>query len=100
MAHYELMVIYSPDLEEEDMTAAKERIQQVIANHGGELGEIDDMGKRRLAYEIDDYRDGVYQVINFDTEDPTVVDELDRVIKIDDRYMRHLTVNMTRDRKE
>lgn len=100
MAHYELMVIYPPNLDEEALSAAKERLQQIVTDNGGELGEIKDMGKRRLAYEINDLREGIYQVVNFYTENPDVVNELDRVMKIDDRYVRHLVVNMTRDRKE
>lgn len=100
MTHYELMVIYSPDLDEEALGAAKERLQNVITDHGGQLGEIKDMGKRRLAYEINDLREGIYEVINFETDNTDIVNELDRIIKIDDRYVRHLVVNLTKDRKE
>lgn len=100
MTHYELMVIYSPDLDEEALGAAKERLQNVITDHGGQLGEIEDMGKRRLAYEINDLREGIYEVINFETDNTDIVNELDRIIKIDDRYVRHLVVNLTKDRKE
>lgn len=100
MTHYELMVIYSPDLDEEALGAAKERLQNVITDHGGQLGEIKDMGKRRLAYEINNLREGIYEVINFETDNTDIVNELDRIIKIDDRYVRHLVVNLTKDRKE
>lgn len=100
MAQYELMVIYPPNLDEEALTEAKDKLQQVIVDNGGKLGEIKEMGKRRFAYEIDDLREGIYQVVNFEADQPALVDELDRVIKIDDRYVRHLVVNMTKDRKE
>lgn len=100
MAHYELMVIYPPNLEEEELEVAKEKLKQTVTDNGGELGEIKEMGKRRLAYEINNLREGIYQVVNFEAENPDVVNELDRVIKIDDRYVRHLIVNMTKDRKE
>lgn len=100
MDHYELMVIYSPNLDEEALGAAKEKLQKVVTDNGGVLGEIKDIGKRRLAYEINDLREGVYQVVNFEAENADIVNELDRVIKIDDRYVRHLVVNMTKDRKE
>lgn len=100
MTHYEMMVIYAPNLDEEALSAAKDRLQQIITDNGGNLGEIKEMGKRRLAYEINDFREGFYQVVNFETDNVDIVDELDRVVKIDDRYVRHLVVNMTKDRKE
>lgn len=100
MDHYELMVIYSPDLDEETLSATKEKLQKTITDNGGVLGEINDMGKRRLAYEINDFREGIYQVVNFETDNADLVTELDRIIKIDDHIIRHLIVNMTRDRNE
>lgn len=100
MAQYELMVIYVPDLDEEALNGVKERLRHVIRENGGELGETNDMGRRRLAYDIAGYREGIYEVINFDADGDAVVNELDRVIKIDDRCIRHLIVNMTKDRNE
>lgn len=100
MDHYELMVIYSPNLDEEALSATKEKLQNAITDNGGVLGEINDMGKRRLAYEINDLREGIYQVVNFEADNADLVNELDRIMKIDDRFMRHLIVNMTRDRNE
>ncbi|WP_054951116.1 30S ribosomal protein S6 [Numidum massiliense] len=100
MTHYELMVVYAPNLEEEALGAAKEKVQQAIANNGGTVGEVKEMGKRRLAYEINDFREGVYQVVNFEAENLEIVNELERVIKIDDRMIRHLVINLTKDKKE
>ena len=80
--------------------SGERKAQATVTDNGGKLGEIKEMGKRRLAYEINNLREGIYQVVNFEAENPDVVNELDRVIKIDDRYVRHLIVNMTKDRKE
>ncbi|MCG7408373.1 30S ribosomal protein S6 [Paenibacillus sp. ACRRX] len=91
MRKYELMYIIRPDIEQEAVQAAVEKFQGVISN-GGEITKHDVMGKRRLAYEIKKFRDGVYVLVNF-TAEPAVVAELDRQLKISDDVIRHLVVN-------
>lgn len=100
MTQYELMVIIRPDLEEEALASAKEKVEQTIAENGGRISEVNEMGKRRFAYEINRLREGIYQVYTFEADRPAVVDELDRVLKIDDRYVRHLIINLTKEKKE
>ncbi|NDI36931.1 30S ribosomal protein S6 [Chengkuizengella sediminis] len=92
MRKYELMYIIRPDIEQEAVDATVEKFQGIINNGGGEITKHDVMGKRRLAYEIDKFRDGVYVLVNFSTES-AVVDELDRVMRISDEIVRHLVVN-------
>lgn len=92
MRAYEIMFILKPDLDEETITETKERLQKVIADFGGEfLEEVSGWGKKRLAYSIQDYTEGVYYLWNFNGT-PETVDELDRVIRISDRFLRHLIV--------
>lgn len=92
MHKYELMFIVRPDLDEETLKATREKIQGIITTHGGEIAKADDMGKRRLAYLIDKYREGVYTVYNFNSS-TEVVAELDRVINIDENIIRHMIIN-------
>lgn len=92
MRKYELMYIIRPDVEQEAVQAAVEKFQGVISNGGGEITKHDVMGKRRLAYEIKKFRDGVYVLVNF-TAEPAVVAELDRQLKISDEIIRHLVVS-------
>lgn len=92
MRKYELMYIIRPDLEQEAVDATVEKIQAIINNGNGEITKHDVMGKRRLAYEIQKHRDGIYVLIQF-TADPDVVTELDRIIRITDEIIRHLVVN-------
>lgn len=92
MRKYELMYIIRPDLEQEAVDATVEKIQAIINNGKGEITKHDVMGKRRLAYEIQKHRDGIYVLIQF-TADPDVVTELDRIIRITDEIIRHLVVN-------
>lgn len=91
MRSYELMVIIRADLDEEQTAAAVDKVTGLIAQNGGEVENIDRWGKRRLAYEINDLRDGYYILVNY--KGPSqVARELDRVLKITDEVIRHLVV--------
>lgn len=91
MRKYEVMYIIRPDVDEEAVKAAVEKFQNIITN-GGEVTKSDFMGKRRLAYEINKFRDGYYVLVNFNSE-PAVVAELERVMKISDEVIRYLITN-------
>lgn len=88
MRKYEVMYIIRPDIEQEAVQATVEKFQGIIQN-GGEITKHDVMGKRRLAYEINKIRDGVYVLVNF-TATPEVVAELERILKISDEVIRYL----------
>ncbi|MFC4812630.1 30S ribosomal protein S6 [Paenibacillus sp. GCM10023250] len=88
MRKYEVMYIIRPDVEQEAVQALTEKFQAIITN-GGEITKHDVIGKRRLAYEINKIRDGIYVLVNF-TATPEVVNELDRVMKITDEVIRVL----------
>lgn len=92
MRKYELMYIIRPDLEQEAVDATVEKIKNLITDNGGELLSHDVMGKRRLAYEINKYNDGVYVLLQYNAN-PEFNNELDRVIRITDEIIRHLIVN-------
>lgn len=92
MRAYEMMFIFKPDLEEETVNEVKERLQKIIADFGGEFQEeVSGWGRKRLAYSIEDYTEGVYYLWNFNGA-PETVEELDRVIKISDQFLRHMIV--------
>ena len=91
MRKYEVMYVIRPDLNEEATKEAVEKFQNVITANGGEIQKVDDMGKRRLAYEIQGYHEGVYTLVYFQSE-PQVVAELERNLKISDAVIRYLIV--------
>ncbi|MBC8080455.1 MAG: 30S ribosomal protein S6 [Gorillibacterium sp.] len=91
MRKYEVMYIVRPDVEELALQSVVEKFQGII-NNGGEVTKHDVMGKRRLAYEIKKYREGVYILVHFNST-PAVVAELLRVMKISDEIIRFLIVN-------
>jgi small subunit ribosomal protein S6 len=91
MRKYEVMYIVRPDLEEEATKAIVERFQKVTTDNGGEIVNLKEMGKRRLAYEINDFREGFYVLMNINAE-PAVVSELERLFNISEDVIRHLVV--------
>jgi len=90
MRKYEVMYIIRTDIEQDSVQAAIEKFQGII-NNGGEITNHEVLGKRRLAYEINKFRDGIYVLVNFNAE-PAVVAELERVMKISDEVIRYLIV--------
>jgi ribosomal protein S6 len=91
MRKYEVMFIIRSDLDQETVNAVVEKFLNVITTNGGEVIKHEVLGKRRLAYEIQHYRDGIYALINFNASAKAVA-ELDRVIRITDEVIRHLIV--------
>lgn len=92
MRKYELMYIIRPDVDQEKVDATVEKFKGIITDNGGEITSHDVIGKKRLAYEINKVRDGIYVLVHF-TAEPAVVTEVDRVMRITDEIMRHLIVN-------
>ncbi|MFD1954645.1 30S ribosomal protein S6 [Paenibacillus thailandensis] len=90
MRKYEVMYILRPELDQEQVQAAVDKFNGIIAN-GGEITKQDLIGKRRLAYEINKIRDGYYVLVNF-TATTEVINELDRIMKISDEVIRSLIV--------
>ena len=89
MAKYETMLVTSAALDEEASTALVGKFKSLIEANGT-IDSVDDWGKRRLAYPINDEVEGVYTVIQF-TSEPSFPAELERVYKITDGVLRFLT---------
>ncbi len=89
-AKYETVMILSSKLDEEATAALAEKFKALIAENGT-IGEIEEWGKRRLAYEINDETDGYYLLVNFESN-PEFPAELDRVYKITDGVLRSLII--------
>ena len=87
---YEAVLIYSMTLGEEGLAAIKEKFQSMIAEQA-EIGEIDEWGKRRLAYPINDETDGFYVLYNFSATADFPA-ELERVGKITDGVLRIMVI--------
>lgn len=91
---YEVTYIIRPTLEEAEVDARIEQLSAQLQTNGGEVvGEIEKMGKRRLAYEIDDVREGYYVVMKFKSE-PAAAKELERQMRLNEDVMRALLINL------
>jgi small subunit ribosomal protein S6 len=90
---YEVTYIVRPNLEETELDERVNAIAEQLKSNGAELGEIEKMGKRRLAYEIDDVREGYYVVMKFKSE-PAQAKELERQMRLSEDVMRHLLINL------
>ena len=87
---YETIFIVNPNLGEEAITAIVDKFKSLISDNGT-IVSVDDWGKRRMAYEINDLREGYYTLIQFESA-PSFPAELDRVFKITDGIMRSIIV--------
>lgn len=96
MRRYELMLLLRPDLEEDKLQSAVEKVTRAIVNAGGALTKVSPWGKRRLAYDIKHHRDASYFLLHFDI-DPSHVRELERGMLISEEILRHL-VTVLEDR--
>ena len=94
MKAYELPFFVAPSIDEESRAAVMKRIETTIAEGEGTVDNVDNWGKRKLAYEIDGLTDGDYTLIDFHA-DPANVAELDRVLRINDAVVRHMIVKRT-----
>lgn len=93
MKAYELLYFVDPTCNEETRAAVMKRIE-VALGETGKVDSVEDWGKRKLAFEVDDLMEGDYTLINFHA-DPTVIAELDRVLRINDAVKRHMIVHRT-----
>ncbi|KMK95621.1 30S ribosomal protein S6 [Rossellomorea marisflavi] len=91
MKKYEVMYIVRPNIDEESKKSVVERFDNVLTTNGAEIIESKDWGKRRLAYEINDFRDGFYQLVKINAGSEAV-NEFDRLAKISDDIIRHIVV--------
>ena len=85
---YELMYIINPNLSEEETAAVVEKFKALVEQNGT-LEEMEEMGKRKLAYEINYISEGYYVLVKF-TSGPDFPAELDRVLGITDAILRSL----------
>ena len=90
---YELIVVLSPQANDEEVTATIERFDSLITEKGGELSEQEDWGVRRLAYPIQDFSEGNYVLKRFKSDPQTAV-ELGHAILASENILRHLITKM------
>lgn len=91
LREYEMVLVLKPDLGEEELPAAVDRITGFIAASGGEVAKVDPWGRRKLAYPIQKYVEGNYVLTQFKLE-PSLVMGLEANLRLDEHLLRHLIV--------
>jgi len=89
---YETVIIYNSDLDEQGLNAQIEKVEALVAQHGGTVEKKDIWGRRELAYKISKKSHGSYVVLVF-SGDKDVVATLDRQLKINESVLRHIIVD-------
>ena len=89
MTKYEILLMLDPELAEERQSEIVRRVRELVERGDGTWVAHEPWGRRRLAYEIAKKTDGTYHLLHFDAQ-PETLDEISRVLKIDDGVMRHM----------
>lgn len=91
MNKYELALIVNAKIEDEAREAVVEKAKNYVTRYGGTVTEVEEWGKKRLAYEVQKMREGFYYFIQFEA-DATCPAEVERHVRIMDNVLRYLVV--------
>lgn len=91
MNKYELAVVVNAKIEDEERAQVIEKVKEMITRFGGNVTDVDEWGKRRLAYEIQKMKEAYYYFVHFEA-DATVPGEIEQRIRIMDNVLRYLCV--------
>jgi len=98
MTCYETLFVVKPTLTDEETAAQITKIKEIVANNGGELLATDDMGMRKLAYPVEKNNRGYYTVLFYKAEG-TLINELERNLKINEDVIKFLTVKYVKNKE-
>lgn len=91
MNQYELALVVNAKIEDEARLATLEAVKELITKFGGTVTNVDDWGKKKLAYEIQKMKEGYYYFIQFDA-DATVPGEIEKRVRIMENVIRYLCI--------
>ena len=94
MNKYELVVVVSAKLEEEERAAEIEKVSNLVTRFGGTITAVEEWGKKKLAYEIQKMSEAYYYFIHFDTDNTDCPNEIEDQIRIMENVIRYLCVKV------
>lgn len=94
MRDYELVVIISPEVTDEEVPITLEKMNQFITDRGGSITEVNQWGRRKLAYPIENFMEGNYVLTQFKME-PKQTAELEASLRLSEEILRHLLVRLS-----
>lgn len=92
MTQYEINYIIRPNIDEAEKAELVKRFDTILTDNGAEIIESKDWSKRRLAYEINDFREGIYHIVTINAEEATAINEFDRLAKFSKDILRHIII--------
>ena len=98
MRRYELMLSLRPDVADDKAQAVIDRTTRQVSAGGGQIVKVAPWGRRRLAYQIDRYREGSYHIVLFEAP-AEVIAEMERGLQITEEVLRHLVTRVERPAK-
>lgn len=96
---YESAVLINAALDDEAIKMLISKIKETISGNGGEIREIEDWGRKRLAYQIKKSKIGYYVIFRFDSQ-PDLITKLERYYQLDETILRYLTITLSNDALE
>ena len=95
---YELMFVVRPDMPEEEQDKLVSTLESAMTSSGGALKKVERMGKRRLAYTVQRFFEGVYMLLTFEGSGG-LVHELERRLRVTEQVIKFLTVRIDEEQK-
>ena len=92
MSKYELAVVLNAKIEDEERAKALEKVKGYVTRFGGTISDVDEWGKKKLAYDIQKMPEGYFYFIHFEAE-TTAPAEIENRVRIRDNVLRFLIVN-------
>ena len=99
MPMYEIMYLIQPDVEGEQLEEAINKVQDLLDKEGARIVNLKKIGKRRLAYEINDFKEGFYVLLNVEA-DSTVVPVLEHFFKVTEGYLRYIVIRLEEEKSK
>jgi small subunit ribosomal protein S6 len=90
---YELILILSPEIADEDISAQLDKVSQYVTGKGGSITETNNWGKRKLAYPIKHFREGNYLLSRLQLE-PETTSDIEANLRISEKILRHMLVRL------
>lgn len=96
---YESAILINAALDDEAIINLIGRVKETITTNGGEILDIDDWGRKRLAYQVKKSKIGYYVIFRFNSQ-PDIVPKLERYYQLDETILRYLTISLSKDALE
>lgn len=96
MRTYEVMFIAAPNSVEDDLRKLTTQLESVVTELGGKITKLDNLGRRKLAYPINKFDEGLYTLLNIEGSGGEIA-EVERRLRVSDLVIRHLTVRTDED---